>query len=194
MPFSLPDSDVTAIIDAPPTPLIVPSPDEKYLVVVGYEAHPPVSMLARPILRLAGLRLDPALGARQRTRRFSSLAVLRISDGSLRPLSLPAGAQVSVPAWAPDGHRFAFMVDEADGVGVWLADASTDDDPVQVPGLRVVDVLSSEPPSTGATISWTRDGRWLLAFGPAERPAGSADEGAAGAGGSADADDRAEDR
>jgi dipeptidyl aminopeptidase/acylaminoacyl peptidase len=174
LPFSLPDSDVTAIIDAPPTPLIVPSPDEKYLVVVGYEAHPPVSMLARPILRLAGLRLDPALGARQRTRRFTSLSVLRISDGSLRPLPLPDGAQVSVPAWAPDGHRFAFMVDEADGVGVWLADVSTDDDPVRVPGLRVVDVLSGEPPSTGATISWTRDGRRLLALGPAERPGGSA--------------------
>jgi dipeptidyl aminopeptidase/acylaminoacyl peptidase len=181
LPFSLPDSDVTAIIDAPPTPLIVPGPGEKYLVVVGYEAHPPISMLARPILRLAGLRLDPELGARQRTRRFSSLSVLRISDGSLRPLTLPAGAQVSIPAWAPDGHRFAFMIDEPDGMGVWLADASTDDDPVQVPGLRVADVLGGEPPSTGATISWTRDGRHLLvlsavpqaasATGPAEASA-----------------------
>ncbi len=171
MPFSLPDSDVTAIIDAPPTPLIVPSPDEKYLVVVGYEAHPPISMLSRPILRLAGLRLDPVLGARQRTRRFSSLSVLRISDGSLRPLTLPAGAQVSVPAWSPDGHRFAFMIDEPDGVGVWLADVSAGADPVQVPGLRVVDVLSSEPPSTGATISWTRDGGRLIVLG-AVRPAG----------------------
>jgi dipeptidyl aminopeptidase/acylaminoacyl peptidase len=179
LPFSLPDSDVTAIIDAPPTPLIVPSPDEKHLVVVGYEAHPPISMLARPILRIAGLRLDPVLGARQRTRRFSSLSVLRISDGSVRPLALPAGAQVSVPAWAPDGHRFAFMVDEPDGVGVWLADAGTDDDPVQIPGLRVVDVLSSEPPSTGGTISWTRDGRKLIAFGAVQAAEGPAEAGQA---------------
>jgi dipeptidyl aminopeptidase/acylaminoacyl peptidase len=170
LPFSLPDSDVTAIIDAPPTPLTVPSPDERYLVVVGYEAHPPISMLARPILRLGGLRLDPALGARQRTRRFSSLSVLRISDGSLRPLALPAEAQVSVPAWSPDGHRFAFMVDEPDGVGVWLADADSEEDPVQLPGVRVVDVLSSEPPSTGATISWTRDGTRLLVLSAARPP------------------------
>jgi dipeptidyl aminopeptidase/acylaminoacyl peptidase len=186
LPFSLPDSDVTAIIDAPPTPLIVPSPDEKYLVAVGYEAHPPISMLARPILRLAGLRLDPVLGARQRTRRFSSLSVLRISDGSLRTLNLPAGAQMSVPAWAPDGHRFAFMVDEPDGVGVWLADAATEDDPVPVPGLRVVDVLSGEPPGTGATISWTRDGRRILALSAV--PASSAASATASAG----ADDAAE--
>jgi dipeptidyl aminopeptidase/acylaminoacyl peptidase len=128
-------------------------------------------MLARPSVKLAGLRIDPALGARQRTRRFTGLSVLRISDGTRRDLSLPAGAQVSLPVFAPDGRRFAFTVDEADGIGVWVADTGSDAEPVQVPCLRVVDVLGGEPPGTGATVGWSRDGRWLLALGADDRTA-----------------------
>ncbi len=171
MPFSLPDSDVVSIIDAPPTPLAVPSPDEQFLILLSYQAHPPISMLARPSVKLAGLRIDQALGARQRTRRFTGLSVLRISDGTQRDLSLPADAQVSLPVFAPDGKRFAFMVDEPDGIGVWVAQTSGDADPVQVPRLRVVDVLGGEPPGTGATIGWSRDGRRLLVLGAADRAA-----------------------
>jgi dipeptidyl aminopeptidase/acylaminoacyl peptidase len=165
LPFSLPDSDVVSIIDAPPTPLAVPSPDEQFIVLLRYQPHPPISMLARPSVKLAGLRIDLALGARQRMRKFSGLSVLRISDGALRDLPLPADAQVSLPVFAPDGRRFAFTVDEQDGIGVWVADTDSDADPVQVPGLRVVDVLGGEPPGTGATIGWSRDGRRLLALG-----------------------------
>ena len=170
MPFSLPDNDVVSIIDAPPTPLAMPSPDERFIVLLNYQPHPPISMLARPSVKLAGLRIDPVLGARQRTRKFGGLSVLRVSDGTLRELSMPADAQVSLPVFAPDGKRFAFTVDEADGIGVWVADTGGDTDPVQVPGLRVVDVLGGEPPSTGATISWSRDGRRLLVLGARNQP------------------------
>ncbi len=165
MPFTLPDNDVVLIIDAPPTPLAVPAPGEKYIVLVHYQAHPPLSLLARPVVRLAGIRLDPAIGGRQRTRHFRGLSVLRVSDGAERALKLPPDAQVSLPVFAPDGRRFAFMVDEPDGIGVWVADLEDDADPVAVPGLRVVDTLGGEPPGTGATIAWTRDGRSLLALG-----------------------------
>ena len=106
MPYSLPDSDVVSIIDAPPTPLASPSPGEQFVMLVHYQAHPPVAMLARRRLGLAGLRLDPVIGGRQRTRRFTGLSVLGISDGTERVLTLPDDVQVSVPVWAPDGQRF----------------------------------------------------------------------------------------
>jgi dipeptidyl aminopeptidase/acylaminoacyl peptidase len=172
LPFSLPDSDVVSIIDAPPTPLAVPTPDERFVILLSYEAHPPIAMLARPVLRLAGLRLDPKIGGRQRTRRFTGLSVLSITDGALRDLNLPPDAQVSLPVFAPDGKRFAFMVDQPDGIGVWIADTRTDDGPAQVPGLRVADVLGGEPPLPGTTIGWSRDGASLLVLGAAGgRPA-----------------------
>jgi dipeptidyl aminopeptidase/acylaminoacyl peptidase len=178
LPFSLPDSDVVSIIDAPPTPLPLPSPGGQYLALITYQGHPPIEMLARPVVRLAGLRIDPAIGGRQRTRRFTGISVLDVSDGTESPLALPDGAQVSVPVWAPDGRRFAFCIDEPDGIGVWTA-AAGDAAPVQVPGLRVRDVLGGEPPSTGNTLGWTRDGRSLLVLGapPAVASTGG-DEGA----------------
>ena len=143
-------------------------------MLMHYEAHPPIAMLARPRLSLAGLRLDPGLGGRERTRRFTGLSVLRISDGHERLLSLPEGAQVSVPVWAPDGRRFAFTIDEEAGIGVWTCDASTDAGPVQVPGLTVRDVLGAEPPGLGGTVRWSRDGRSLFVLGaPPSGPSGS---------------------
>jgi dipeptidyl aminopeptidase/acylaminoacyl peptidase len=168
LPYSLPDSDVVSIIDAPPTPLASPSPGEEFAVLVHYQSHPPIAMLAKPRLKLAGLRLNPTIGGRQRTRRFTALSVLRISDGSEHMLTLPAGAQVSVPVWAPDGQRFAFTVDEPDGIGVWTCEVGKD--PVRVPGLRVRDVLGAEPPGLAGTVRWSRDGRSLLALG--EPPGG----------------------
>ncbi len=164
MTFSLPDSDVVSIIDAPPTPLTVPSPSGQYLALVRYEGHPPIELLARPVLRLGGLRIDPAVGGRQRTRRFTAISVLDVSEGKETPLELPDGAQVSVPVWAPDGRRFAFCNDEPDGIGVWTA-AVGETSVARVPGLLVRDVLGGEPPSAGNTLGWSRDGRSLLVLG-----------------------------
>jgi dipeptidyl aminopeptidase/acylaminoacyl peptidase len=170
VPYRTPGHDVVAIIDAPPTPLALLAPGGRFVALVHYESHPPVALLARPYLPLAGVRVDPVLVGRQRVRRLTGLSVLRLADGAERVLALPDGAQLSVPTWAPDGHRFAFTVDEADGIGVWVADAESAT-ARQVPGLRVRDVLGGDPLTVGAAVRWSRDGASLLALGaPAEAP------------------------
>src|SRR5438094_63725 len=112
------------------------APGGRYLALVHSEVHPPVAMLARPYRSLAGLRIDPVLGARRRLRRAGRLSVLHVPDGREQFLDLPDDAQVGSPAWAPDGRRFAFLADRADGVGVWVADAETGQAHA-VPGLTV---------------------------------------------------------
>ena len=146
MPYATPPAGIMPVVDAPPTPAISLAPGGRYVALVQHEAHPPVAMLARPYLPLAGIRVDPHLGARRRLRRAGALSVLRVSDGHEQALSLPDGAQVGTPNWTPDGRRFAFTVDRADGVGLWVADAETGD-AAEIPGLTVRDVLSSEQPS-----------------------------------------------
>jgi dipeptidyl aminopeptidase/acylaminoacyl peptidase len=171
VPYAIPDNDIVSIIDAPPTPLALLSPGGRFVALVHYESHPPVALLARPYLSLAGIRVDPVIAGRQRTRRVTGLSVLRVADGAERALALPADAQLSVPAWAPDGQRLAFTIDEPDGIGVWVADAATGT-AAQVPGLRVRDVLGGDPLSVGNTVRWSRDGGSLIVLGaPADPPA-----------------------
>jgi dipeptidyl aminopeptidase/acylaminoacyl peptidase len=170
VPYQTPDSDIVSIINAAPTPLALLAPGGNYVALVRYEAYPPVAELARPYLSLAGLRVDPVIGGRQRTRRLTGLSVIRLSDGREQEIALPDGASVSRPAWAPDGRRFAFTIDEADGIGVWVADAQ-EAAASQVPGLRVRDVLGGDPTSVAAAVRWSRDGATLLALGAPAAPA-----------------------
>jgi dipeptidyl aminopeptidase/acylaminoacyl peptidase len=169
VPYQIPASDIVSIIDAPPTPAASLAPGRRFIALVHYESHPPVQLLARPYLGLAGLRLDPAIAGRQRTRRLTGLSVIAVPGGQPRPLELPEGKSVSVPVWAPDGRRFAFMMDEADGIAVWVADAQAAT-AAQVPGLRVRDVLGGDPTSAGSTVRWSRDGASLLVLGAPGSP------------------------
>jgi dipeptidyl aminopeptidase/acylaminoacyl peptidase len=186
VPYLTPDPDIVAIVDAPPTPAAMLAPGARFAALVHYEPHPPVAWLARPILALAGLRLDPAIGGRQRVRRLTALSVLRLADGHEQALPLPDGISMSVPTWASDGHRMAFTVDAGDHIDVWVADAETGT-AHPVPGLTVRDVLGGDVFTPGAAAWWSRDGRSLLALGvppgatpPAAAPPGPLIEQTAG--------------
>src|SRR5262249_47569188 len=132
---------------------------------------PEVAMLARRFLALAGLRIDPLLRARRRLRRAGRLSVLRVADGAERYLSLPDGAQVGAPVWAPDGRRFAFTVDRADGVGVWVADAETGE-AGQLPGPAGWAGVGGGPAAGGGPGRWARGGGARRGGGRPPRPPG----------------------
>jgi dipeptidyl aminopeptidase/acylaminoacyl peptidase len=173
--YQTPASDIVSIIDSPPTPAASLAPGRRFVALVHYESHPPVDQLARPYLALAGLRIDPAIGGRQRTRRMTGLSVVALPGGQPRRIELPDGASVSVPVWAPDGRRFAFTLDQPDGIGVWIADAQAAT-AAEVPGLRVRDILGGDPAAVGSTVRWARDGATLLALGSPAPPAPPAPE------------------
>jgi dipeptidyl aminopeptidase/acylaminoacyl peptidase len=169
VPYATPGADITPIIDAPPTPITYLAPGGRFLALVHHESHPPIAMLARPYLPLAGIRVDQRLGARRRMRRLTGLSVVRTGDGTETRLNLPAEAQVGAPIWAPDGRRFAFSLDRVDGIGLWIADAATGE-AGPMPGLTIRDVLGGDTSATGGTVRWSRDGRSLLVLAAPDAP------------------------
>jgi hypothetical protein len=75
--YQIPASDIVSIIDAPPTPVASPGPGRRFVALVHYESHPPVTHLARSYLSLAGIRVDPSIAGRHRVRRLTGLSCSR---------------------------------------------------------------------------------------------------------------------
>ena len=169
MSYRLPPAPIVDAIDAPNPPVSLVSPDRTRMVQVYFDAHPPIEMLARPFLRLAGIRIDTTIGARRRTGRISDVKVVPF-DGSAQVTIDVLGNALSLgfPTWSPDGTRIAFGVDTADGVRLWVADAMTGRSR-QVDDLLLNDVVGGGGYGgflgvPEAPLRWSRDSRSLIAW------------------------------
>jgi len=140
--YKLPPKEIVDILDAPQPPSRVVSPTNDRLLLVDVEPYPPIAELARPVARLAGLRIVTDLAARYRAIGYRGLTLLDLSTGAKRPLTLPAGARITMPVWSPDGTRFAFQADREGGPALFVGDGKTGQ-VREIPGLRTNDVLGA---------------------------------------------------
>ena len=118
-------SPIPEILSAPPTPLVLVSPKSDRLLVIDRLAQPPISDLAQPMLRLAGLRLNPATNGRHHPPRFVGLRVVDVQVGKERKISLSPDAYPSAPEWSGDDQHFAFTNTTPNGIELWVGDAAT---------------------------------------------------------------------
>jgi dipeptidyl aminopeptidase/acylaminoacyl peptidase len=165
--YKLPPPEVIKILDAPQTPNVVVSPTRDALLLVDREGYPPIQQLARPILRLAGVRVSPDLGALQRTSRFTGIEIVSLDDRPRKQVELPPGSKIGLPKWSPAGSSFAFTRDLADGVELWVVDAAKGKGRA-IPRVRIVDVLSGGFEGTRG-FQWTDDRHLLVHQVPTSR-------------------------
>ena len=59
--YRVPSPPLVAVVDAPVPPVPVLSPDRKTLLLLDRPPAPSIAELAQPELRLAGLRINPAV-------------------------------------------------------------------------------------------------------------------------------------
>jgi dipeptidyl aminopeptidase/acylaminoacyl peptidase len=114
------------LLNAAPTPLVLVSPKTDQLLIVDRLPNPPITDLAQPMLRLAGLRINPATNGRHHPQRFVGLSLVDVATGKMRKVAgLPRNPYLSVPEWSPDGKQFAFTNTTAEGIELWLGNAAT---------------------------------------------------------------------
>jgi dipeptidyl aminopeptidase/acylaminoacyl peptidase len=123
--YRLPPSPIPEILDQPPLPFASTSPDGRHLLLQERATMPPIAELAAPMLRLAGLRINPATnGAAGGGLSITGYRIRSLEDGSETVVRVPPGS-LGMARWAPDGQRLTFTATLDDGVEQWVADAAT---------------------------------------------------------------------
>lgn len=112
--YQLPPPEVVEILDAAPAPSVSFSPDGEWMLLVERPAMPSIAEVARPMERLAGMRIDPVARNRYATGYASGLVLRKVgapADGS-RDVRVPLGGGLGQVMWAPDSRNFAFTTIE----------------------------------------------------------------------------------
>ena len=152
--YRAPVPAIQAVLKAPPIPVVVVAPRRDVIGIQTPLRYPPVADLARPMLRLAGLRIDPVTNGVHHAPAFTSVAFERVADGHVARVALPAGAHVtSNVRFSSDGTRFALTNATAHGTELWLG--TTDGRATRVANLAVND-LFREP------VRWMPDGTHVV--------------------------------
>ena len=153
-PYRLPPEEVVRIVDAAPTPLVEVSPARNAMMLVDYLPNPSIEVLARPILRIAGLRISPQISGRQRITQYTGITVKNLMTGTDVHVKLPPDARIGYPVWSHDGKRIAFELDGEGRIELWVADPASGKAGA-IKGLTLNDVLD-------APFAWMSDNKTLL--------------------------------
>ena len=145
---------IARLVEAPPPPSTSLSPQRQWLVMVQAEALPSIEVVARPHLKLAGLRIDPETRGPQLGSRVLGITLRSMTDGKEVRVDVPAG-HWSEPLWSADDRAFALLHTVENGIELWVADPATAT-PKQVPSVVLNAVL-------GNPLRWLPDQRRLLA-------------------------------
>jgi dipeptidyl aminopeptidase/acylaminoacyl peptidase len=186
-PYRKPPAEIVAALNAAPTPSISVSPQGDYAILMQAVRYPDLADVARPMQRLAGMRIDERANGLRFAASFVSFTIKRLPGGEDVPVSIPRGGRYGSFVWSPDGTQFAFTNTVADGIELWIGSPATGQTR-SFPGVRV----NGARVGGGSAIEWMGDNRTLLVSaipagrGPAparpELPRGPRVEESAGAG------------
>ena len=159
--YKKPPQVILDVLNAPVPPQTSVSPSRDHMVLANQLSYPPISDLAQPMLRLAGLRINPNTNGPHRATNFVGLTIKKIADGSEIKLATPTGAKLSMPRWSPDGKSFAFTNTIATGIELWIGE--TGSGKIRRIPLATINSVFGEP------VEWVDNGKLVVQLVVANR-------------------------
>jgi len=161
--YQEPPKALVELVDTRPTPNVEVSPKDKagkqWLLIEAISGLPPISDLAQPELRLAGLRMNPRTNGPSRGRYITSLRLQALPDGAEKVVAgVPADAKIRFAEWSPDA-RHAYFVNAKDdpgdaGLSLWIVDVASAQAKL-LPGIALNGIF-------GPPCEWTGDSQSLI--------------------------------
>ncbi|MEQ8189808.1 MAG: prolyl oligopeptidase family serine peptidase [Candidatus Eremiobacterota bacterium] len=123
VPYMVPPKEIIDIADAPVTPSVRISPDEKWMVIMYYYPLQTIAEISVPELRLGGLRINPRNNDQSRRIYYYDMILKKLSDGTEQKITgLPEQVHFDNVKWSPDSNHIAFLVHNEKNIELWVAD------------------------------------------------------------------------
>lgn len=123
--YKQPPKEIMDVLNSTVTPSTSISPSRDKIALLEPLRYPPISELAQPMLRIAGLRINPNTNGQHRQPYSVSLTLKNVADGKETKVAVPVGAQLISPSWSPDGRYLAVGNVVSNGVELWIVDTTT---------------------------------------------------------------------
>ena len=169
--YEKPPKEIDDVMTAPMTPTVSMSPTHDYMILQQGVRYPSIAELSEPMLRLAGLRINPRTNGPHREARIVGLALKKVGDAKGAEIKIAVGpeAHISGLTWSPDGKHFSFNNATRNGIELWIGTTATGA-VTKVPGIALNTACSAGGGGGGGRggfggggpISWINNGKSLL--------------------------------
>ena len=124
--YKIPPKAIADIVDAPLTPTMSLSPNKIDYLILSRSSLPSIEELSAPELRLAGVRINPAMNARSRRTSYTGAKLHQIGQSrSISLKGLPNNAKIHSFSWSPDGKSIALAVSSNAEIHLYIANVKT---------------------------------------------------------------------
>ncbi|HLH39117.1 MAG TPA: prolyl oligopeptidase family serine peptidase [Bryobacteraceae bacterium] len=153
--YQKPPKEILDILNAPALPALAVNPTRTYATLSETVRYPSIAEVSAPMLRLAGIRIDPRTNGLHLAPYNTSITLIKLPEATKMKVALPPGARASALRWSPDGKQFAFTNITAVGpIELWLGDPATGKTH-KIENVRINAVL-------GEPIEWLQDNKTLI--------------------------------
>jgi dipeptidyl aminopeptidase/acylaminoacyl peptidase len=152
--YQRPPRAILDVLNAPTPPTVIVSPARDFVLLVQTERYPSIADVAAPMLRLAGLRIDPRTNGPHLPTHVTRISVVSIKDGTERRIELPIGGHFGMPLLNATGRLFAIDNVTPAGIELWIGDVASGK-LRQIPDVRLSAVY-------GPTVQWMPDQSTLI--------------------------------
>jgi len=123
--YLTPPKAILDILDADPLPGVTISPTRDVIALVPRRSMPSIAEISQPMLRLAGVRINPKTNGPHRAPAGTGITLRTITTGVEKAIVVPANARIGSVAFSPDGKRLSFTNTVETRIDLHLADVAT---------------------------------------------------------------------
>ncbi len=123
--YKTPPKDISDMLLAKPTPNINIDDKGEWMIFTQSNSYPSVEELARPELRIAGIRINPGNFGPSRQNFINDIYLKNNSTGKEYKISgLPANLSASAISWSPNDKKIAFLHTTRDRIDLYVIDVA----------------------------------------------------------------------